>query len=135
MMIHFFLISPSKCEESGGWVCQQDDQQPMVPLNGKTRDSSVTPLSPAASPSVGKRRENGEKTEKTVQCFSRAFVSLVPSSRALYFPSPHSPAYRKDERDLCGGESVTPKEIRQITSPRLMSCGCNPFKLNLEPDA
>ena len=33
----------------------------------------------------------------------RAFFSLLPSSRALYFPFPYSPAYRKDERDLCGG--------------------------------
>ena len=35
----------------------------------------------------------------------RAFVSLLPSSRALLFPSPYSSSYRKEERDLCGGES------------------------------
>ena len=38
-------------------------------------------------------------------CVPKRFLfPSVPSSRALYFLSPHSPAYRKGERDLCGGE-------------------------------
>ena len=46
-------------------------------------------------------RKRGKETENSPP---RAFVSLLPSPRALYFPSPHSPPYRKGERDRCGGE-------------------------------
>ena len=47
----------------------------------------------------GKEREN-----RPPRVPPRAFVSLLPSPRALYFPSSYSPPYRKDERDRCGGE-------------------------------
>ena len=57
-------------------------------------------LSSAETPSVGKRREDGEERDPP-----RAFVSLLPSLLALLFPSPYSSSYRKEERDLCGGES------------------------------
>ena len=45
-----------------------------------------------------KRRENREKGEKTGKLKTRG--------RAVddfNFPSPHSPAHRKNEKDLCGG--------------------------------
>ena len=53
----------------------------------------VLVLSSAESPSVEKRRENGELKNRRRE------------GGALNFSSPHSPAYRKDERELCGGES------------------------------
>ena len=76
------------------------------------------PLSSSEALSVGKTAGKRGKREITgarggrwegpflfpSQCPPRAFVSLLPSSRALYFPAPHSPDYRKSERDLCGGE-------------------------------
>ena len=78
------------------------------------RRDNFTPLSSAEAPSVGKterkrgkERENGEikKSGARGGTVGRATsVSLLPSSRTLYFPFPHSPAYRKDERHLCGEE-------------------------------
>ena len=50
-------------------------------------------LSSAEAPPVEKRRENGELKNRGSE------------GGALNFSSPHSPAYRKDERELCGGES------------------------------
>ena len=52
----------------------------------------VLVLSSAEAPSVEKRRENGELKNRG------------RDGGALNFSSPHSPAYRKDERELCGGE-------------------------------
>ena len=51
-------------------------------------------LSSAEAPSVVKRRENGELK--------------IGGARGgtLNFSSPYSPAYRKDDRELCGGEST-----------------------------
>ena len=59
---------------------------------------------------TGKRRENREERERTKSA-AREGVSPAPAlllssaqlPRAL-FPSAHSPAHRKDERDLWGGE-------------------------------
>ena len=53
----------------------------------------VLALSSAEAASVEKRRENGELKNRGCE------------GGALNFSSPHSPAYRKDERKLCGGES------------------------------
>ena len=55
--------------------------------------STVLALSSAEAPSVEKRPENGEINNRGRE------------GGALNFPSPHSPAYRKDERELCGEES------------------------------
>ena len=55
--------------------------------------NSVLALSSAEAPSVEKRREN------------RELKNWGREGGALNFSSPHSPAYRKDERELCGGES------------------------------
>ena len=58
---------------------------------------------------VEKWRENGERERKQRIKKSGArrgrWDSPLPTSRTLYFPSPYSPAYRKGERNLCGGES------------------------------
>ena len=56
----------------------------------KRQLNRVLALASAEAPSVEKGRENGE---------------LKNRGGALNFSSPHSPAYRKDERELCGGES------------------------------
>ena len=53
----------------------------------------VLVLSSAEAPSVEKRRENGKLKNRGRE------------GGALNFSSPHSPAYRKDERELCRGES------------------------------
>ena len=53
----------------------------------------VLALSSAEAPSVEKRRENGELKNRGRE------------GGSLNFSSPYSPAYRKDERELCGGES------------------------------
>ena len=53
----------------------------------------VLVLSSAEAPSVEKWRENGK------------LRNLGREGGALNFSSPHSPAYRKDERELCRGES------------------------------
>ena len=53
----------------------------------------VLALSSAEAPSVEKRRENGQLKNRGRQ------------GGALNFSSPLSPAYRKYERELCGGES------------------------------
>ena len=53
----------------------------------------VLVLSSAGAPSVEKRRENGELKNRGRE------------GGALNFSSPHSPAYRNNERELCGGES------------------------------
>ena len=55
--------------------------------------NTVLALSSEEAPSVVKRRENGE-------------LKLGGARGTLNFSSPHSPAYRKDERELCGGEST-----------------------------
>ena len=47
---------------------------------------------------------NPGKRAKMGKIPPRAFVFLLPSSPALYFPYSHSPAYQEDETDLCGGE-------------------------------
>ena len=66
---------------------------------------SLDPLSSAEAPSVEKRREKGEKGEKTNN-LGRAFFSLPQPPRA-FCPSLHSPAYcTKDERGLYIGESI-----------------------------
>ena len=44
------------------------------------------------------------------QCPPHVFVSLLPSSRALHFPSPHPPANQKDETDLWGGERCSSRK-------------------------
>ena len=84
-------------------------------------------VSSAEAPSVGKNGEkNGEKErdngeiKKSGACgddgngllfFSLptvpralSFPSFPAPARFIFFPSPISPLYRKDERDLCGGE-------------------------------
>ena len=53
----------------------------------------VLVLPSTGAPSVEKRRENGELKNRGRE------------GGALNFFSSHSPAYRKDERELCGGES------------------------------
>ena len=53
----------------------------------------VLALSSAEAPSVEKRRGNGEIKNRGLE------------GGVLNFSSPHSPAYRKDERELCRGES------------------------------
>ena len=88
---------------------------------------------------TGKERENGESKKSGAregrwegsflfpsQCSPRASVSVLPSSRALYFPSPHSP----NERDLCGGESLQNENLQKVltASSRLNACtwvSCN----------
>ena len=56
--------------------------------------NTVLALSSTEAPSVEKRRENGELKNRG------------PAGGAVNFSSPHSPAYRKDEKELCGGEST-----------------------------
>ena len=53
----------------------------------------VLALSSAEALSVEKRRENGELKNRGRE------------RGALNFSFPHPPAYRKDKRELCGGES------------------------------
>ena len=53
----------------------------------------VLALSSARGSFSGERRENGELKNRGRE------------GGGLNFSSPHSPAYRKDERELCGGES------------------------------
>ena len=64
----------------------------------------IATLSSADAPSVKERRENGKESENGEIKKSGGAWGTFPSPqlpRAL-FPSPHSPAYRKDERDICG---------------------------------
>ena len=51
---------------------------------------------------------NCRKVAKSRKGVPASFRDPSPGCRVLYFPSPHSPAYRKDERGLCGRESISP---------------------------
>ena len=60
--------------------------------------NTVLALSSSEAPSVEKRRENGE--------IKKSGARGGGGGGGLNFSSPHSPAYGKDERELCGGEST-----------------------------
>ena len=105
------------------WVVTRTEDSTFSVLALRILNKNDT-LSSAEAPSVSKRRENREKWEKTGKylklqnrglaedhgkgeklSFSspsqyppRAFVSILPSSRALYFPSPHSQTSAEAER-------------------------------------
>ena len=72
----------------------------------------VLALSSAEAPSVEKRRGNGKIKNRGLE------------GGVLNFSSPHSPAYRKDERELCRGESSFSAATKYTTIFFFSFSGC-----------